>query len=127
MMGPEDVLEVLDCLTSAGVAAWVDGGWGVDALLEEQTRPHDDLDLVIALDDADETVAAHASRGFQVDEDQRPTRFVLTDAADRRVDFHTVTFDAEGGRRRCPTEGSTATLRGGCPAAASSPNAPYSA
>lgn len=26
---------------------WLDGGWGVDALLGRQTRPHDDMDIVI--------------------------------------------------------------------------------
>ncbi len=97
MMGGRDVLEVLGCLAQADIAAWVDGGWGVDALLGEQTRPHDDLDLVTALDGAEKAIAALASHGFRLGEDQRPTRFVLTATADRRVDFHTVTSDAEGG------------------------------
>ena len=96
-MGGGDVVEVLDGLAHAGVAAWVDGGWGVDALLGKHTRPHDDLDLVISLDHADQAVAALATCGFVVHEDQLPTRFVLRDASDRRIDFHTVTFDAEGG------------------------------
>ena len=34
-----------------GLAFWIDGGWGVDALLGEQTRPHSDLDLAVKLDD----------------------------------------------------------------------------
>jgi lincosamide nucleotidyltransferase A/C/D/E len=46
-MQAADVLEVLDALRVAGVPHWVAGGWGVDALLGEQTRTHDDLDLVI--------------------------------------------------------------------------------
>lgn len=34
-----------------GITVWLsDGGWGVDALLGEQTRPHNDLDLVVSLD-----------------------------------------------------------------------------
>jgi lincosamide nucleotidyltransferase A/C/D/E len=35
-------------LIAADVDYWVAGGWGVDALLGEQTRTHHDLDLVIA-------------------------------------------------------------------------------
>lgn len=35
-------------LEAAGVELWVDGGWAVDALLGEQTRDHDDLDVVVA-------------------------------------------------------------------------------
>jgi lincosamide nucleotidyltransferase A/C/D/E len=43
----DDVLDVLDRLNAAGIEWWVDGGWGVDALLGEETRTHNDLDLVI--------------------------------------------------------------------------------
>jgi lincosamide nucleotidyltransferase A/C/D/E len=34
-------------LQAMGIPIWLDGGWGVDALLGEQTRPHDDLDIVV--------------------------------------------------------------------------------
>ena len=51
-MNAERVLEILDRLRSHGVTASVDGGWGVDALVGRQTRPHEDLDLVVALGDA---------------------------------------------------------------------------
>jgi hypothetical protein len=37
-MTAEDVVEVSDALEHACVEVWIDGGWGVDALLEEQTR-----------------------------------------------------------------------------------------
>jgi lincosamide nucleotidyltransferase A/C/D/E len=40
-------LEVLDLLATAGVAGWVAGGWGIDALVGKETRPHYDLDFVI--------------------------------------------------------------------------------
>jgi lincosamide nucleotidyltransferase A/C/D/E len=45
-MAAQEVVRLLDLLESAGVTVWLDGGWGVDALLEEQTREHDDLGLV---------------------------------------------------------------------------------
>jgi lincosamide nucleotidyltransferase A/C/D/E len=41
------VLGVLEMLTAEGIVGWLDGGWGVDALLDEQTRPHADVDLVV--------------------------------------------------------------------------------
>jgi lincosamide nucleotidyltransferase A/C/D/E len=47
MMTASDVLEVLGRLEAAGLAVWVDGGWGVDALVGETTREHADLDLVV--------------------------------------------------------------------------------
>ncbi len=81
----------------AGVAVWLDGGWGVDALVGQQTREHDDLDCVIAFGDAAAAQVALASLGFAVVEDEPPTRSVVRDARDRRVDFHTVTIDDDGG------------------------------
>ena len=44
-MTADAVLEVIATLEEASVRVWLDGGWGVDALLGEQTRNHADLDL----------------------------------------------------------------------------------
>lgn len=41
------VLEIISALEAADLCCWVDGGWGIDALVGEQTRPHKDLDLVV--------------------------------------------------------------------------------
>ena len=48
----EDVIEVLAALDAGGIDYWVDGGWGIDALVGEQTRAHHDLDLGVSVDDA---------------------------------------------------------------------------
>jgi glycerophosphoryl diester phosphodiesterase len=96
MMDARSVLRVVTTLQSAGVRVWLDGGWGIDALVGEQTRDHDDLDCVIALTDARIARDALAALGFAVALDELPTRFVVRDRSDRRVDFHTVTFDATG-------------------------------
>jgi len=63
MMRSEDATTVLDALAAAGVDVWVDGGWGVDALVLGQTRHHDDLDLVVSLTDHDMAVGALQSHG----------------------------------------------------------------
>lgn len=97
MMAASDVVAIVEQLREAGVKVWLDGGWGVDALVGAQTRAHDDLDCVIDLDDAAEVIRVLAPLGFVLGDDERPTRFVMRHADDRRVDFHTVTFDAEGG------------------------------
>jgi lincosamide nucleotidyltransferase A/C/D/E len=47
----EDVIEVLAALDAGGIDYWVDGGWGIDALVGEQTRIHHDLDLGVSRDD----------------------------------------------------------------------------
>jgi lincosamide nucleotidyltransferase A/C/D/E len=97
MMDATSVLRVVSALKDAGVRVWLDGGWGVDALVGKQTREHDDLDCVIALSDAPTARDALAGLAFAVALDELPTRFVVRDQRDRRVDFHTVTFDAAGG------------------------------
>jgi lincosamide nucleotidyltransferase A/C/D/E len=99
MMSAEDVLAVLGQLEAARVQTWLDGGWGVDALLHTQTRQHDDLDLVVARADESRTVTALAALGFdhaREVEPGLPARLVLRDEVDRRVDLHLVVFDEAG-------------------------------
>jgi lincosamide nucleotidyltransferase A/C/D/E len=90
-----------------GVDAWVDGGWGVDALLGRETRSHEDLDLVVALDRVGLIQEALGGRGFTLAEDQLPVRFVLSHPQLGHVDFHTVTFDQEGGGLQPQPSGKT--------------------
>jgi lincosamide nucleotidyltransferase A/C/D/E len=92
----ERVLELLSILRASGIKAALDGGWGVDALLLRQTRVHDDLDLVVALSDAPRIQAALRPAGFSLHEDHLPVRFVLRRNGEQ-LDFHTITFDPEGG------------------------------
>jgi lincosamide nucleotidyltransferase A/C/D/E len=131
MMPAPGVHVILAAPREAAIPAWVDGGWGVDALLGEQTRAHTDLDLVIALEHAPAAMEALALSGFYLAEDELPTRFVLATSTDRHVDFHAVAFDTEGagwqqlqdGRRfRYPPEGfQSVGLIGGEPVPCLSP------
>ena len=63
-MEPGLVLELLDILDNLGIAVWLDGGWGVDALLGEQTRQHDDLDLLVGFDDVSHLEKALGTAGY---------------------------------------------------------------
>ncbi len=91
-----DVLEILAWLEAAEVEVWLDGGWGHDALFGEQTRQHDDLDVVAGLDEASRLIDALGEHGFTVTERESPAAFVLTDGDDRQVDVHAVRFDDAG-------------------------------
>jgi lincosamide nucleotidyltransferase A/C/D/E len=98
-MNGRDVVEVLDRLRSAGVRFWVDGGWGVDALLGEQTREHEDLDLVVEREVCERAATVLRALGFAHDAEEQPglpARFVLRDARGRRVDLHPVVFGPDG-------------------------------
>jgi lincosamide nucleotidyltransferase A/C/D/E len=105
-MRAEDVLVFLDRAASIGATIWLDGGWGVDALLERQTRPHSDLDIAVeqrhvhALEDL---LAAHGYR--RVDRDRELSwNFVLADSAGHRIDFHVVVLDDDGNGDYGPPE-----------------------
>jgi len=96
-MTASDVIGIVDVLQRAGVTVWLDGGWAVDALIGMQTREHEDLDVVVALEDIDLIKNELGKEGFIVAEDELPTRFVLADEKGRQIDFHTVVFNGEGG------------------------------
>ena len=94
-MAAADIVALLDALEQHGVTAWLDGGWGVDALLEEQTREHDDLDLVNSVDDTPAIERVVAEAGYRYAEGP-PTNPVYRDAIGRQVDLHPVSFTETG-------------------------------
>jgi lincosamide nucleotidyltransferase A/C/D/E len=96
MVTAEDVVRVVDSLEQRGVRVWLDGGWGVDALLGSQHRGHADLDIVVALADVDSVVSTLEELGYRTAENHLPTRLVLRARDSRQVDVHPVTFDEHG-------------------------------
>jgi lincosamide nucleotidyltransferase A/C/D/E len=97
MTPAEEVLAVMNRLRDAGIDAWLDGGWGVDALLGEQTRDHEDVDLVIETAHLDDAIAALAPLGYAIVEDDMPAHVVLSSDDGRAIDIHPVVFDEGGG------------------------------
>jgi lincosamide nucleotidyltransferase A/C/D/E len=91
-----DVLEVVDALKAGGIDSWLDGGWGVDALLGEQTRPHQDIDLVVELKNVAAMRSILDGHGFELIEGVPESNFVLRDGRGREVDVHPVRFDDAG-------------------------------
>jgi lincosamide nucleotidyltransferase A/C/D/E len=94
----EDAVALLDLMEGAGATVWVDGGWGVDALLREQTRPHADLDIVVSEVDVAAILNGLERRGFGriATKDEKPWNFVLRDSQGREVDVHVVALDKAG-------------------------------
>jgi lincosamide nucleotidyltransferase A/C/D/E len=96
------VVETLDALEREGVETCCMGGWGVDALVGEQTRKHRDLDLIIPPRHQAAALRRLAELGFtkwyeqRSDDDPMENRIVLRDRGMRVVDVHPVDFEQAG-------------------------------
>jgi lincosamide nucleotidyltransferase A/C/D/E len=96
VMSADDVLSVLALLRTAGVDLWVGGGWGIDALVGRETRPHRDLDLLHRVEQEPAVVTALGESGFVETLDWRPVRFVVTHPTGCEIDLHPLTFAPDG-------------------------------
>ena len=111
VMRGTDVHTVMDTLRTAGVEAWIVGGWGVDALLGERTRRHRDLDVIVEADpeSVERAVQALGAVGFRLAAEtdagpgwpggcpgaSLPHRHVLDDGAGHIVDILPVDLSRE--------------------------------
>ena len=96
----------LDLFDQLGIKVWIDGGWGVDALLGECTRQHQDLDIIISWEDSVILTKALFTRGF-VDihtDDRKDRNFVMGHRLHGRIDFHVIERTEDGGAVYGPGE-----------------------
>jgi lincosamide nucleotidyltransferase A/C/D/E len=108
MVSAEDAINIYECLLTNSIQVWLTGGWGIDALLGEQTRPHKDLDAFILLDDVSRLCEILDHYGYSLKElwsenrwaidghgNKTATAFVLHDPEGRELDVHALRFDKE--------------------------------
>jgi lincosamide nucleotidyltransferase A/C/D/E len=93
-----DVLDILDLADSAGARLWIDGGWGVDALLGSQSREHADLDVAIESEHLEALRTVLLGEGFEKVGEESATawNFLLAHPRGAVVDLHIIVFDAHG-------------------------------
>lgn len=96
-MDAPTLVALVELLEGQGIDIWLDGGWGVDALLGHQDREHDDLDLVADLAHSQLIIDTLDSAGYELVDGAPPRSFVMVDAGGRQVDVHPVVFDEERG------------------------------
>ncbi len=87
-MDAATVVRILRALRTARIDAWLDGGWAIDALVGHETRPHLDLDLVIARDDVLRVRSIADGLGL--------SSVTNLETARADVDLHPVAFDGHG-------------------------------
>jgi lincosamide nucleotidyltransferase A/C/D/E len=97
-MSAEAVVQFMQLCAQHNINVVVDGGWGVDALLGEQTRPHADLDIALQHKDVPKLRALLEAQGYKdvPRNDTRDCNFVMGDEQGHEIDFHSYTFDAQG-------------------------------
>lgn len=105
-MNAADAVGLYNALQNKNIEVWIDGGWGVDALLEKQTRTHKDLDIVIQQIDVAKLRSLLQSQGYHEIklEIARPHNFVLADNQGHEIDVHVIVLDAEGNGIYGPAE-----------------------
>lgn len=104
----EDVLELLDLFEAVGIEIWLDGGWGVDALLGQQTREHADLDIALRYQDEARLRTTLHEHGFR-EVSAEPHNPVFRDHAGGLLDVHFFDVDettiGADGREMCGPRG----------------------
>lgn len=109
MLSANDAIALCELLDQHSIRYVVVGGWGVDALLGHQTRPHKDLDLLVLLGDLPALWSLFHGHGFiqqRVWEENRwvegeggdhwPTAFVVVDGQGRELDIHVIGITPNG-------------------------------
>ena len=95
-MTSSSLVELLRLFESNTILVWLDGGWGVDALLQTQTRAHKDVDIIVSVSDVPKLQEILGMKGFSVQEGEPPNSFVLANGVGLEVDVHAVKFDDDG-------------------------------
>ena len=109
MASAKDAISIYQTLSANDIRIWLTGGWGIDALLREQTRPHKDLDIIMLIDDIIRMRDLLGLDGYRLKElwsennwvvdahgPETPTAFVLQDSEGREVDAHAMRLDDRG-------------------------------
>lgn len=98
MVSKTDAIEIITYAEENGINIWIDGGWGVDALLEEETRAHNDIDLFVEESNSKKFVEILKEKGFVEVSEAYTTTFhtVWKDTKGRIIDLHIFKFNEQG-------------------------------
>jgi len=89
-MMAHDVADLVRRWRAERITVWLDGGWGVDALLGKESRPHHDLDIVLEHEMLKRFAELMNQMGFSRISDDGSFKHVFGDPAGRQVDVRLV-------------------------------------
>jgi lincosamide nucleotidyltransferase A/C/D/E len=90
------VVGLIRGMDAAGIEFCLDGGWAVDALLGELTRPHGDLDIILDERQVPALRALLVGDGFEPQPGDASSNPVFLDRSGLKVDVHVVHFEPDG-------------------------------
>jgi lincosamide nucleotidyltransferase A/C/D/E len=98
MVDKTDAIEIVTWAEENGISIWIDGGWGVDALLEGETRVHNDIDLFVDKSSSDRFTDILKEKGFAevIKSYTTASHTVWEDAKGRIIDLHIFKFNEQG-------------------------------
>lgn len=98
MVNQIDAVEIISYAEENGIDFWLDGGWGVDALLGEETRTHNDIDLFVEKRNGERFIGILRGKGFAEIAEAYTTMYhtVWKDAKNRIIDLHIFEFNEQG-------------------------------
>lgn len=101
----ENLFAVLDLLDGTGIRYWLDGGWGVDALVGRQTRSHRDVDIDFDARYTEQLLQILKEHGFEIVTDWSPVRLELYHPALSYIDIHPFFIGDDGTAKQADLEG----------------------
>lgn len=100
-MKAEDVVAYWKLFEAHDLCVCIDGGWAVDALLGQQTRPHGDLDIALPASKVSELRRILSDLDFEEvpQPDSWKHNFVLRNPEGASLDVHSYELNPDGSNR----------------------------
>lgn len=97
-MTSDMVLGLYSWLKENGIDIWIDGGWGVDALLGRPTREHSDLDIAVHRNNNPKLRRLLENEGYKEEErdDSSEFMYVMQNGSDGYIDIHVFQYGENG-------------------------------
>ena len=98
MVTKKDAVEIITYAEENEISIWIDGGWGVDALIGEETRVHNDIDLFVEESNGKKFIEILRGKDFIEVTEAYTTKShtVWRDTKGRIIDLHIFKFNEQG-------------------------------
>jgi lincosamide nucleotidyltransferase A/C/D/E len=103
-MTAQKLVDIYNDLENLGVEVFLDGGWGVDALLGEQTREHKDADLVVFKHELEKIKQYFLTCGYEDQTEGNVWWHFFMRSKDNEIDFLVLEKADDGGAYYGPRE-----------------------